>query len=1459
MHAGFKTQRRTTASMQARQKYQVPLTLARICRTSKAGTPAAHRHAQHVATPCVSHTAGEEAQGPGGKCCHRPLHRQTQAGHSERSTHKLRELQATSGVLRVAGSACTLSTDRDKQQWAPEHSQDADSRSHAHCDESCHNVPAFLQLRQSSSALRELSHSREALTGTHTIRSVHAVPCHGEPATPKTSHCNPSPHEHRHHSHSLLASPCPHHSKSDISKARQSRPETAHRTNARLDQMDNALSINRSITTDPCQTSASSLGRQHGLPGVLCDSGTTLTVLCIDSAELCHSSPGEPSRLNAPLAQLSHANDPLPEPCHGGPAHLPLRHSRPAPHSIPRELCHTSTALPGLYHGSPALAEPCPGGPSRPRPCHCPPIPEPSHSRPDPAQSDHGCPTPPEAQRQPSAPAHKGRVCLTPQALPPSLPLAPSLSLLPAGARQVAVAAAAAGPGQQLGARSILPGVAAYSKRGTMPGPHHLLLLLLWASSAFYGALGQDLHACKESEYHFEYTECDSTGSRWRVAVPHTPGLCTGLPDPVKGTECTFSCKVGEFLDMKEQSCTPCSEGTYSLGTGVRFDEWDELPHGFANLATNFESDDSLESAGSCNTSTWTPLGEYIASNTDECTATLMYAINLKQPGGVSFEYYYPDSSIAFEFFVQNDQCQPTVEESRWMKATENGWEYHHLDLTRGNNVLYWRTTAFAVGLKPPKPVLLRSISITGVAYTSECFPCKPGTYASKRGSPTCKECPAGSYSGKGATSCQECDKEKYSVAGSSSCIDRPPCTDHDFFYTHTACDQNGETQMMYKWIEPKICTEEAKDAVKLPASGTKTRCPPCNPGFFQTNTSVCEPCLYGSYSNGSVCIPCPVGTEPSLGYEYKWWNTLPENMQTNVLNGFNLQYKGITGWEVAGDYIYTVAGASDNDFIVLSLTVPGFSPPFSLTEDVENKEVGRITFVFETVCTSNCELYFMTGMNYKKKVVVENWNGSKGKQSYTYRIEKNATTTFTWAFQRAASHDTTPKFSNDFARIYSINVTNVLDGVASYCQPCALESSQSESLCSSCPPGNYIDRVTSTCQHCPVNTYLKAHQPYGKQACIPCGPGTTANQIKSLCYSGCHFTVQKGGVNFRYDFSALANSTSFTSGSSFTSKGRKYFHLFKFAMCGNQGKKTSVCVENITDVRGMETSEDFTTTVVSYACQAIIIPSEAMGLKAAVSSQPVSLADRFVGVTADETLDNITSPADLFPPGNSPLSDVIFYYRSNDVTKACPSGRATAIRLRCDPAKVGPGSLYVPSKCMDGTCDGCTFHFLRETADACPLCSSHDYHTIVSSCSHGIQKTTFIWREPRRCHGGVALPEAGVTICKAMDFWLKVGIAVGTCTAMLLVVMTCYFWKKNQKLEYKYSKLMINSSNHDGDLPAADSCAIMEGEDAEDDLIFTSRKSIFGKIKSFSAKRTSDGFDSVPLKSSSGITDMDL
>lgn len=144
--------------------------------------------------------------------------------------------------------------------------------------------------------------------------------------------------------------------------------------------------------------------------------------------------------------------------------------------------------------------------------------------------------------------------------------------------------------------------------------------------------------------------------------------------------------------------------------------------------------------------------------------------------------------------------------------------------------------------------------------------------------------------------------------------------------------------------------------------------------------------------------------------------------------------------------------------------------------------------------------LSWAQGMNSRTNTPVETWKGTKGKQSYTYTIEENATVSFTWAFQRTTLHETGRKYTNDVAKIYSINVTNVMGGVASYCRPCALEASDLGSSCTSCPAGHYINRDSGTCHLCPSNTILKAHQPYGAQACVPCGPGTKNNKVPPVC-----------------------------------------------------------------------------------------------------------------------------------------------------------------------------------------------------------------------------------------------------------------------------------------------------------------------------------------------------------------------
>lgn len=68
------------------------------------------------------------------------------------------------------------------------------------------------------------------------------------------------------------------------------------------------------------------------------------------------------------------------------------------------------------------------------------------------------------------------------------------------------------------------------------------------------------------------------------------------------------------------------------------------------------------------------------------------------------------------------------------------------------------------------------------------------------------------------------------------------------------------------------------------------------------------------------------------------------------------------------------------------------------------------------------------------------------------------------------------------------------------------------------------------------------------------------------------------------------------------------------FPCLPTQGKKMSVCADNVTDLRIPEGESGFSKSITAYICQAVIIPPEVTGYKAGVSSQPVSLADRLIG-----------------------------------------------------------------------------------------------------------------------------------------------------------------------------------------------------------------------------------------------------
>lgn len=59
----------------------------------------------------------------------------------------------------------------------------------------------------------------------------------------------------------------------------------------------------------------------------------------------------------------------------------------------------------------------------------------------------------------------------------------------------------------------------------------------------------------------------------------------------------------------------------------------------------------------------------------------------------------------------------------------------------------------------------------------------------------------------------------------------------------------------------------------------------------------MCFGCVISLFALSPLeCKACPAGTEPALGFEYKWWNILPGNMKTSCFNVGNSKCDGMNG-----------------------------------------------------------------------------------------------------------------------------------------------------------------------------------------------------------------------------------------------------------------------------------------------------------------------------------------------------------------------------------------------------------------------------------------------------------------------------------------------------------------------------------------------------------------------------------
>lgn len=74
--------------------------------------------------------------------------------------------------------------------------------------------------------------------------------------------------------------------------------------------------------------------------------------------------------------------------------------------------------------------------------------------------------------------------------------------------------------------------------------------------------------------------------SRVRTQHLHSSALCCFVTD--------VTCGPGQYLPLGKTQCSPCGPGTYSVGGGVRFEDWGE--QGYAHIKQSFRQGPSGES-----------------------------------------------------------------------------------------------------------------------------------------------------------------------------------------------------------------------------------------------------------------------------------------------------------------------------------------------------------------------------------------------------------------------------------------------------------------------------------------------------------------------------------------------------------------------------------------------------------------------------------------------------------------------------------------------------------------------------------------------------------------------------------------------------------------------------------------------------------------------------------------------
>ncbi|OQV24404.1 hypothetical protein BV898_01938 [Hypsibius exemplaris] len=927
--------------------------------------------------------------------------------------------------------------------------------------------------------------------------------------------------------------------------------------------------------------------------------------------------------------------------------------------------------------------------------------------------------------------------------------------------------------------------------------PHHMGVIIAILLVSLFRPTDSQLLPCRDDEITFALTQCDDANGQWRVPIPYNKSInCIpkGKP-PLRIQNCETSCPAGFSYNLANLNCTQCAPGTYSVGNSQTYDEWSVLPPGFHSQSSGFgglEAGSSADQAakGTCGPKTWLPRGDFISlEETEGCSSALTLQVDIVQNGGyVEFEYQFPDSSTMFTFSANSHECRSTVTGSDATVDTlrlvpdhtvRSSWLAAKLDLPRGKFTLMWLGISM-INMRGSSynPVRIRRVQVVGVKYSKSCNECPAGTF-SRAGASRCEDCPLNQVSTrKGSGICIVCPDHQYALPGFLQCFDRIPCTTSDYIRRVGPCSADYQNaDITYEWISPKICSDAG--VVLPPAS--QIPCPRCNPGFYRHNVSTCSACDPGKFLNANgICAACDGGTSPAYKYEITNWTYLPNNIDAFCWNNSALGCANDGGWQLNGDSITTGYGHEDDVLLVMQMFTGGFR------KVIQQKYFGQLSFDFELVCKSpQCQLKLMVEeTDSYSSYPVKTWTGSQPRERFEYLVPQNASLGFTWIFvktgEQSSQATTKPRlFGNDVLRIFSINLTNTVEGGADACEPC----SGSDATCLKCGPHEIWSTEFKKCLACPPNSIVSEVD----GTCFSCG----ANLIASgkQCVSNCHVSLQNGEKH--YDLTPLKGTHQTSTQHFFQSSGEEYFHTYNISFCEDT---PATCATTFR--RGALSAKS---QVSGFVCRSTQLMASGKGPNATTAIQPFSSGKEIVEIT-DELPKEVITAQKLFSEVVPEFSSSVapdFFYRFRTLTTAlanCPSGRSTVITMRCSKNTTSLHDIRVPSDCSDGTCDGCIHRLMWLTPFACPICGPDDYTVVRGECTSSLQ--SIYYHSKPHCHEtNTSSALVKQVPCRAVPFSVQVLIITLVVSGAALAVTVLILYKNANKYKHRYMKLVQDAS----------------------------------------------------------------